>query len=163
VSAPVGAKGALDLAGLGERDGERLLAVDVLAGGEGGEQVVTVEEVGAGDVHDVDVGAFGDGTEVVGGPLEAEALLGRPGRFPAGGANGRQDGGERRRVVEEGHGQVRVGVHLADEAEAHEARPHRAPSRPTLIGWAPRWAPGRPQCLPHQPSPLPQSLRYHAS
>ena len=104
------------LLGLGEGQPERLLAIDVLAGGDRGEGHLAVEAVRRGDRDDVDRGIVDERTPVVGRPREAELVRHRLGARGRGVAEQRET---RRRDVAE---------HPTDRAEgervalSHEAR-----------------------------------------
>ena len=65
--------GRRHLLGLRQRDRERLLAVDVLAGGNSGERHLLVHGVGRGDVDHVDGRVVNQRPPVAGAFLEAEA------------------------------------------------------------------------------------------
>ena len=115
------ARGGRHLLGFGQRDRQRLLAVDVLAGGDGGERHLLVHGVRRGDVDDVDGGVVHQRAPVAGALLEAEAR---------GGVGGERVVGVGQHVEVRPGGQVAVehagaaegvGMGLAHEARADEA------------------------------------------
>ena len=149
---------------LGDGAGQRLLAVDVLAGRRGGHHHRLVQVVGHRAVDQVDVVAFDD-TPVIVAPRRTADLA----RCPLGGGRGRGRHGRDphrvgRQAVVEGDRPVGQRVHLADAAVADQAHPDRAgvarahvsvpgrarpgagpPPRPAPLGASPP-PPGSPRC-----------------
>ncbi len=111
---------------------QRLVAVDMLARRHGGDKLLRVRRVGRADVDDLDVLAFDQRAPVVRPRLEPAVAPGRLGRFPARRGHADETHRDRRWIIMEGNGAVRVGVHLADEAVPDDAdayRVHQSPSR----------------------------------
>ncbi len=98
---------------------QRLLAVDVLAGGDGSERHLLVEMVGGRDVDDIDVRILHQRAPVAGGAGEPQPLGGTGGR-------GRIDVGQHLetdvggQLEHGGGGAIGKGVSLADEPAPDE-------------------------------------------
>ena len=101
--------------------GQRLLAIDMLARGDGGQRHLLVQGVGGGDVHDVDLGVVDHAAPVGGGMGEAPAVGGA-----AGGGFGHVGHGMQRDVMGQVEHLLRGGeaedMGLAHEAGADQAK-----------------------------------------
>ena len=107
--------------GLGERHRQRLLAIDMLAGGDGGQRHFGVHQIRRGNVYDVHSRVGDELSPVPGGLLEAEAR-GRAFRQCVGGVGEHVEMGDRREITIEGCcAAERVGVRLAHETRTDEA------------------------------------------
>jgi hypothetical protein len=111
----------LDPGGLFQRHHEGLVAVDVLAGGDGGQELLGVLAVGRADVDDLDVVPLDQLAPVIGAELEA-AFLGRLLRQVfIELRDAHQLDIHRHGIVIQGHGAVVIRVHFAHKAEADDA------------------------------------------
>ena len=118
---PVARQRCGDLVRLGHGGHQRLVAIDVLAVGDGREQGILVEIVGRADVDDVDRRVLGHRAVIDGRHVGADRLPRLFGGFRPGGHHVGDSGPQRHGIEIKRQIQVAVGVNFADHAEAEDA------------------------------------------